>query len=218
MKHLFIILLSIMSTGRLFAWNEVTDTLSIDAVFEACVTMQESIETNDFTALSRAAEIIKENNVSSFALLRCKDETIPSLKSHFVFNDLFVDSLLAGDDPYGKADIINSSSSHRGQTEDGSILTKTCFVKAGGSTTHSFPSRGIQELGIVTEPGGKIYVRIHVTNHYGLDEWHDDYKSAKDGTNRYKTVFRLPMDKRNTVEIEVVNKGDKDISFVVISN
>ena len=79
-------------------------------------------------------------------------------------------------------------------------------------------SRGVQELGIVTEPGGKVYVKVRVTNASGLNEWHNDSKSAKDGTRRYKTRFNLPMDKRNTVEIEVINKGEKDTSFVVISN
>ncbi len=36
-----------------------------------------------------------------------------------------------------------------------------------------------QELGIVTEPGGKVAVRIHVTNSNGLNEWHNDNKNAK---------------------------------------
>lgn len=221
MKRLFIFLLSVLYVNCIYAQDvedEVTDSMSIDAVFEACVSMQESLEINDTTTLAEAAKALKDSKATSFTSLRCKDDTIQSLNGHFVFNDVFVDSLAAGGNPYDNADNINRSTTHRGQTTNGSILTKTCFVKAGKSTKHSFTSRGVQELGIVTEPGGKVYVKVHVTNTSGLNEWHNDNKSAKDGTRRYKTRFPLPMDKRNTVEIEVINKGDKDTSFVVISN
>ena len=221
MKHLFFFLLSVISFAGVYAQEtqeEVTDSMSIDVVFDACVSMQESLETNDTTSLAEAAKALKDSKASAFTSLRCKDDTIQSLNGHFVFNDVFVDSLAAGGNPYDNADNINRSTTHRGQTTDGSILTKTCFVKAGKSTKHTFTSRGVQELGIVTEPGGKVYVKVRVTNASGLNEWHNDSKSAKDGTRRYKTRFNLPMDKRNTVEIEVINKGEKDTSFVVISN
>lgn len=217
MKRIFFFLFSVFTVGGIYA-QETTDSLSIDAVFDACVLMQESLESNNIASLSEAARVFKESNAASFTSLRCKDDTVQSLNGHFVFNDVFVDSLAAGTNPYENADNINRFIIHRGQTTDGSILTKTCFVKAGKSTIHSFTSRGVQELGIVTEPGGKVFVKVHATNTSGLDEWHNDNKSAKDGAHRYKTRFTLPMDKRNTVEIEVINKGDKDVSFVVISN
>lgn len=221
MKCIFFFLLSVMSVVCVYAQDtqeEATDSMSIDAVFDACVSMQESLEANDTTALAEAAKALKDSKATSFTSLRCKDDSIQSLNGHFVFNDVFVDSLTAGGNPYENADNINRSTTHRGQTTNGSILTKTCFVKAGKSTKHSFTSRGVQELGIVTEPGGKVYVKVHVTNASGLNEWHNDNKSAKDGAHRYKTRFNLPKDKRNTVEIEVINKGSKDTSFVVISN
>ena len=217
MKRIFFFLFSVFAVSGIRA-QETTDRLSIDAVFDACVLMQESLELKDIASLSEAAKAFKESDAASFTSLRCKDDTVQSLNGHFVFNDIFVDSLAAGGNPYDNADNINRSTVHRGQTADGSILTKTCFVKAGKSTRHSFTSRGVQELGIVTEPGGKVFVKVHATNTSGLDEWHSDNRSAKDGARRYKTVFQLPMDKRNTVEIEVINKGEKDVSFVVISN
>lgn len=221
MKRLFFFLLSAFFIANTYAQDTqevATDSMSIDAVFDACASMQESLETNDTTALAEAAKALKDSNATSFTSLRCKDDTIQSLNGHFVFNDVFVDSLAAGGNPYEDADHINRSTTHRGQTTNGSILTKTCFVKAGKSTKHTFTSRGVQELGIITEPGGKVYVKVHATNTSGLDEWYNDNKSAKDGARRYKTRFTLPKDKRNTVEIEVINKGSKDTSFVVISN
>lgn len=221
MKRLFFFLLSVLSVSSIYAQDvnsEVSDSMSIDAVFDACVSMQESLETNDTTALVAAAKVLKDSQSTSFSSLRCKDDTIQSLNGHFVFNDVFVASLVAGGNPYENADSINRPITHRGQTTDGSILTKTCFVKAGKSTKHSFVSRGVQELGIITEPGGRVYVKVHVTNKSGLDEWHNDNKGAKEGVRRYKNRFTLPKEKSNTVEIVVINKGDKDTSFVVISN
>lgn len=215
-KFFFFLLMVSFSIAK--AQNNEIDSMSIDVVFEACAAMQESLEKNDTTALLEAASKLRNSKATSFTSLRCKDDTIHSINGHFVFNEAFVDSLVSGNDAYGNADIINRSTTHRGQTIDGSILTKTCFVKVGKSTKYTFTSRGKQELGIIAEPGGKLYVRVHVTNRNGLDARYNDDKNAVNGTRRYRKAFNLPMNQRNTVELEVINKGRKDTSFVVISN
>lgn len=217
MRHILFCLLTI-SFSVVRAQEIEADSLSIDAVFEACATMQESLENNDTTALVDAAAKLKNAKATSFTSLRCKDDSISSLEGHFVFNEVFVDSLATGKDAYSIADNINRSTIHRGQTFDGSILTKTCFVKAGKSTKYTFVSRGRQELGVITEPGGRVYVRVHVTNQNGFDARYNDDKNAVNGTHRYRRVFDLPIKQRNTVELEIINKGNKDTSFVVISN
>ena len=215
-KFFFFLLMVSFSIAK--AQNNEIDSMSIDVVFEACAAMQESLEKNDTTALLEAASKLRNSKATSFTSLRCKDDTIHSINGHFVFNEVFVDSLVSGNDAYGNADIINRSTTHRGQTIDGSILTKTCFVKVGKSTKYTFTSRGKQELGIIAEPGGKLYVRVHVTNRNGLDARYNDDQNAVNGTRRYRKAFNFPMNQRNTVELEVINKGRKDTSFVVISN
>lgn len=214
-KFLFTLIVSMCSVYA--SAQEVTDSMSIDDVMDACIAMQEALENNDTIALKKAAEDLRGTKTAAFTSLRCKDDSITSLSGHFVFNDVFVDSLAVGANPYEQADNINRSTTHRGQMTSGSKLTKTCMVKAGKSTRYSFASRGRQELGIVAEPGGLVTTRIHVTNTSGLNEWHNDTKNPN-GTRRYKIAFDLPSDKRNTVELEVINKSGKDISFVVISN
>lgn len=195
------------------------NVLSIDEAFKACVAMQESLVNRDSVALKKAALKLKNADVVMFSSLRCKDDSVASLNGHFVFDSDFADSIALGKDVYDNSDdIVARSINNRGQTSDGSILTKTCLVKAGKSTKYSFVSRGRQELGVVTEPGGKVAVRIHVTNKNGLNEWHNDNKNGKKGTSRFKTAFTLPDNRNNKVELEVVNRGNKNISFVVISN
>lgn len=214
-KILYTLIISICYVSA--SAQEIADSMSIDDVMDACISMQEALESNDTIALKKAAENLRETKTAAFTSLRCKDDSISSLNGHFVFNDVFVDSIAVGGNPYENADDINRSTTHRGQMTNGSKLTKTCMVKAGKSTKYSFASRGRQELGIVAEPGGLISVRIHATNNAGLDKWVVD-KQNPNGTRRYRNAFDLPSDKRNTVELEVINKSGKDISFVVISN
>lgn len=207
MRHILFFLL-VISFCVARAQEVETDNMSIDAVFEACAAMQESLENNDTTALIDAVTKFKEAKTTSFTSLRCKDDSVSSLKGHFVFNEVFVDSLAAGRDAYSNADDINRATTHRGQLTDRSILTKTCFVKAGKSTKYTFASRGRQELGIITELGGRVYVRVHVTNPNGFDARYNDDKNAVNGARRYRKTFDLPIKQRNTVELEVINRGE----------
>ena len=200
------------------AQNATTDSLSIDAAFEARIAMRDAVAANDSAAIKQSANDLKAAGTTNFNSLHCKDDNTASLNGHLVFDEAFADSIAEGKDVYGKADDMNSTKAHRGQTADGSILTKTCFVKAGKSTKYSFASKGHQELAVVAEAGCLVTMRIHVTNSAGLDTRFDDTKNVKKGMPQRKTSFELPTDRRNTVELEIVNCGKKDCSFVVISN
>lgn len=218
MKKILLVLFSVLCATTLSAQDKVDERMSIDAAINACIAMRDAVAANDSAAIKQSANDLKAAGTTKFNSLRCKDDSIASLKGHLVFDEAFADSLAEGKDVYDKADDLNRSTAHRGQTADGSILTKTCFVKAGKSTKYSFASKGHQELAVVAEAGGLVTMKIHVTNNAGLDERHDDTKSVKKGLPQRKTAFELPKDKRNTVELEVINCGKKDCSFVVISN
>lgn len=193
--------------------------MQIQAIIDACISMRDAVAAGDTAAIRQSGQDLKASGVTSFNSLRCKDDSIASLNGHLVFDEAFADSLAAGNTSvYDKADDMNRSTAHRGQTADGSYLTKTCFVKAGKSTKWSFASKGHQELAVVAEAGGLVTMKIHVTNSAGLDQRFDDTKYVKKGMSQRKTSFELPKDRRNTVELEIVNCGAKDCSFVVISN
>lgn len=83
---------------------------------------------------------------------------------------------------------------------------------------YTLPSKGRQELAVVSEAGGRVTMKVHVTNKKGLNKRYDDTTSVKLGLPNRKTTFMLPGDCVNIVELEVVNCSKKDISFVVISN
>lgn len=218
MRKIVIVLLSAFGTLAAYAQETCTDSMSIDAAFNACIAMRDAVANKDSVAIKQSANDLKAAGTTNFSSLRCKDDSIASLNGHLVFDEAFADSIAEGKDVYSKADDLNRSTAHRGQTSDGSILTKTCFVKAGKSTKYSFASKGHQELAVVAEAGGLVTMRIHVTNSAGLDKRFDDTKNVKKGMPQRKISFELPTDRRNTVELEIVNCGKKDCSFVVISN
>jgi hypothetical protein len=218
MRNFLITLLSVLGVLTVFAQKKADESLSIDAAVNACIAMRDAVANNDSVAIKQSANDLKAAGTTNFSSLRCKDDSISSLNGHLVFDEAFADSIAEGKDVYSKADDLNRSTAHRGQTADGSILTKTCFVKAGKSTKYSFASKGHQELAVVAEAGGLVTMKVHVTNSAGLDKRFDDTKNVKKGMPQRKTSFELPTDRRNTVELEILNCGKKDCSFVVISN
>ena len=219
MKKTTLIIFSVIYSFSAFAQDASTDSMQIQAVIDACISMRDAVAAGDTAAIRQSAQDLKASGVTSFNSLRCKDDSIASLNGHLVFDEAFADSLAAGNTAvYDKADDMNRSTAHRGQTTDGSYLTKTCFVRAGKSTKWTFASKGHQELAVVAEAGGLVTMKIRVTNSAGLDKRFDDTKSVKVGLSQRRTSFELPNDHRNTVELEVVNCGKKDCSFVVISN
>lgn len=219
MKKTALTILSVLCSFCSYAQDVSTDNMQIQAIIDACISMRDAVAAGDTAAIRQSGQDLKASGVTSFNSLRCKDDSIASLNGHLVFDEAFADSLAAGNTSvYDKADDMNRSTAHRGQTADGSYLTKTCFVKAGKSTKWSFASKGHQELAVVAEAGGLVTMKIHVTNSAGLDQRFDDTKYVKKGMSQRKTSFELPKDRRNTVELEIVNCGAKDCSFVVISN
>ena len=216
-RFTFILLFSICTTG-IFAQTEDSLSTEIQAVLNACINMREAVANSDYIAIKQSAEDLKRCNTTEFQSLRCKDETNYSLKGHLVFDEEFANGLAEGKNVYEKADSISRSRTCRGQSPNGKIFTKTCFVRAGKSTKYSFASKGFQELAVVAEAGGLVTLKIHVTNNRGLDVRYDDTTNVKTGLPHRKKSFTLPSDKRNTVELEIINCGKKDCSFVVISN
>lgn len=234
MKHISILLSVIMLVGTATALaqetsccpTEMADSVDIDTIqtdiiqsaIDASIALRDAAATGDTAALMQSARDLRECEIVNFNSLRCNDDTIHSMNGHLVFDEEFAESLASGQDAYQQADEMNRSSTHRGQTANGSILTRTCMVKAGKSTKYTFASKGHQELAVVAEAGGLVTMRIHVTNSAGLDTWYNDTRDVRKGRPQRKTSFELPNNRRNTVELEVINCTGCDISFVVISN
>ena len=219
MKKICTVIIALFCALSVFSQERETDSLSILEAINACINLRDAVANNDTTAIRQSAYELKSLELRDFSSLHCKDDAIASLKGHLVFDENFADSVITNRDAFQRADEINrETEAMRGQNPDGSISTKSCLVKAKGSTTYTFRAKGYQELAVVAEAGGLVTMKIHVTNSAGLDERHDDTKDVTKGQSYRKTSFNLPTDRVNLVELVVFNCGDKDISFVVISN
>lgn len=184
-------------------------------VYDACMSLREAISAGNTSGLRTANKKLKECNVNPFSSLRCLDDEPLSLDVHFVFDEVFVDSLIDGRDVYKFAQRYAEVRGVRGASSSGKVFTKTCAVRKSSSTKLTFVSRGHQELAIVTEPGGMVTLRIHDKTN---DKWYNDTKNIKKGQPSRTFVFDLPTSGRTSLEVEVKNCGKKDCSFVVISN
>lgn len=112
------------------------------------------------------------------------------------------------------------ASNKGGQTPENDILlTKKGTIKKNKTRKCSFASKGHQEFAVLAESGGFITLRIHITNSAGLDSiYYDEQEDVKEGRQQRIVFFDLPQDRRNNIELEVINCGQNDCNFVIISN
>ena len=176
----------------------------IQSAVNACISLRDALAENHTDSIDSSLSKLKSLNPEYFSNCICEDTLNVAIDGMLIFG-----KSLQND---------NYDSAERGQTYDGSILTKTCYVKAGQSSRYTFSSKGHQELAVIAESGGRLTMRIRVTNGAGLDKRFDDTDDVKRGRPQRQVSFDLPLNKKNVVELEIVNCGDKDCMFVVISN
>lgn len=189
-----------------------------DATVDACIAMRDAVANNDSIGIKKSADELRACKTSDFYSLHNQEDEEPSLNGHLVFDEVFADSLAEGKEVYQKADDFNRTRSDRGQTSDGSIKTKSCFAKAGQTVRYFFYATKHQKIAVVAEAGGLVTMKIHVTNSAGLNIKRNDTKNVNKGQPQRRASFDLPEHPRSKVEVEIINCGEKDCSFVVISN
>ena len=212
MKKNIVIAFTLLHTFSVLGQNLSQETL---AVFDACLKLRTAIGSGNTMGLRSANKALKQCNANPFTSLRCKDDKPLSLDGHFVFDDAFIDSLIAGRDVYRYAQRYAEARGVRGASSSGKVFMKTCAVRKSSSSKFTFVSRGHQELTVVTEPDGMVTLRIHDKTH---DKWYNDTKDVKKGQPSRTFVFELPVDERTILDVEVINCSKKDISFVAVSN
>lgn len=214
MKRLLVVLMLAACSMNNWVFAQ-TLSKEMQATLDACLQLRAAIGSGSMTQLKSANKAFKMCNVNEFVSLRCLDKSPLSLNGHFVFDEVFVDSLIVGRDVYKFAQRYAEIRGERGASSSGKIFARTCAVKKKSSAKYSFVSRGRQELAIVTEPRGMITLRIYDKTH---DNWYNDTKDVKDGQPSRYMAFDLPTNEKSLLEIEIINTSENDISFVIISN
>lgn len=200
-----------------FCTSAQTSSLSpqTQAVYEACIRLTKAIGSGSKVGLQAANKAFKACQAKEFSQLEVQDDKPLSLNNHFVFDEVFIDSLIAGRHVYQFAQRYADSRTVRGFSSSGNIFIATHAVNGNSSASYSFRSKGRQELAVVAEPGGKITLRIHDKTH---DTWYNDTEKVKEGKSSRLLAFDLPENGISVLEIEVINTTSRDISFAIISN
>ena len=184
-------------------------------LYTSCISMRNAVEEGNMTDLKNANNIFKlcKSHFWGSTLRNISEKTL-SFNGHFVFSPVFVDSLIAyGDRIYKYADHYNRIQYMQGaiREDEETVNYRTCIVGKSTSVKYSFYTRGHQELAFVTEPEGIIGIRIY-------DRTNNKPYYYDIGLPYRFITLELPQNKRSQLEIEIINKVNRDVSFVIISN
>lgn len=216
MKRLTIFIFAVLYALASYAQTEADDSARVQAVVDALLTMRDAAASNDTAALRRSAEALRACEVAEFRLLKCKDDSVIPLDGHLLFNEDFADSLAADRDVISRSEALRTTTGRRSATSANAVLTKTHCVKARQSCLFTFNATGSHIIHVVAEAGGRVSLKIHARNSSGFDKRFDDTTDVHPGRAHRKTTLRLPPSPASRVSLEVVNRSNKDISFVIV--
>lgn len=211
MKKIVISLLVLVS-GTLIHAQDFSDDFR--KVYDACMDLRMASVSGSSALMKSASTEIKAILPRYFGSLRCLDPIKPSLNGHFIFDYEFVDSLLVNKKVYTFAQQYAEREEKRGISSSKKIYMRTCCVGALSTSRYYFIAHGIQELAVVAEGDGLVNLRVYDSIN---KVWYNDTQDLNVGQASRTRRFTIPGGNVR-LEIEVENKIDKDISFVIISN
>lgn len=208
-----IVLIFALSIG-MSLWAQ-KPTPEVQATIDACVSLQHAVGSGSTEGLKQANAALKKCDVKPFNKLRCENNTCISLDEHFIFETEFIDSLIVNRKVYKFAQRYADRSAQRATSSSGKVFAKTFAVRGKSTAVFSLTTSGTQYIAVVTEPKGLVTLRIHDIKH---DEWYNDTEKTTDGLPCRIQVMELPKNEMSTLVIEVKNRSNRDISFVIIGN
>ena len=105
----------------------------------------------------------------------------------------------------------------RGVDRDGSKVTTRRFnVAKGSSVKFTVKCSSRLSVAVVPEAGGLVTMRLHAYNRHGFDRHFDDTEKFHQGKSYRKKKISVP-DMPTKVEIEVINRSSKNISYTLIT-
>lgn len=212
MKKLLFLFIAALCTVSVSAQQKLS--VQSQKLFDACWVLRTAISSGNTSSLKSANAAFRDCKSKDFSSLRIVSPKEKSLNGYFVWDEKFVDELVAGRDVRKFAQKYADNRAVRGTGNKG-LFTKTLFVDKKGSVKFTFPSRGIEELSVISEPGGRLTLRIYDKR---AKKWYNDTEDVKRGRAARTRIINLPEDVVSTLEVEVINCSNKNVSFVVLSN
>lgn len=186
----------------------------VKTVYEACIALRTAAKAGSEPQMKAANKLLKKCRPGYFGTLSQIDRNKVSLNDHFIFDTVFVDSLIQNRKVYTFAQKFHNNRRGASTSSNIKVYTRDYCVRANGTAKFKFIAQERQELALVTEPDGMVNLKVYDCRN---KMWHNDDDGLNTGKPYHVRVFDIPG---NSAEIlvEVINKTDKDVSFVIISN
>lgn len=207
------IIISAIFIGLSIFGNARTLSAPMEKAIEACTNLSKAIEATTTSQLKAANKMLKGADTVDFGDLWLEKGKGISLDGHFIFDEVFVDSLIVN------RKVIDFSSRYakmRGNRASRSIKCRvkmtTKALKAGQSSVWKTVNRRNPEYAVVAEPGGLLTMTIRDDDGKVL---YAETVNNKKGEPVRKAKVELP-DKATRIYIEVKNNGKTDASFALL--
>lgn len=187
------------------AATETTDSIDeFDAIVESVIAVRD--------AAAKGKKHVAESQSAAIALSGIKVEEMEG------------DTIGAPESPFTElwrltvelADSAKTEGTKRGDRNPASVTTRRFHVAKGSSAKIRLHSSKKLSVAAVPEAGARVTMLLHAHNRHGYDQHFDDTEKFHQGKNYRKKNIRLP-ESPTKVEIEVLNRSPKDISFILIT-
>lgn len=211
-KSLFLFLLA----SAYITANAQTLSAPMENAISACQGLSKAIEDSSTAPLKAANKVLKAADIINFGDLSLHKGKELDLNGHFIFDEEFVDSLVANRKVLEFSRKYAEKRSHRGSTGvDGRIRMTTKALKSGQTSIWKTVNRGDAEFAVVAEAGGLLTMTIRDGAGKVL---YAETKDNKKGASIRKAQLKLPENKMTTLFIEITNHSKSDSSFAFLKN
>ena len=193
-----------------------TLSASMEKAVSACQGLTAALKTASPTPLSAANMKLKSADIVDFADIVLVKGQEMNVNGHFIFDEVFVDSLIVNKKVMSfSMQYLVDRASRSSTGVDGRICMTTKGLKAGKSAIWKTVNRDVAEFAIVAEPDGMLTMTIRDKKGNVL---YAETEHNKQGASMRKAQIKLPAEKRTELFIEIVNHGKKDTSFAILKN
>ena len=172
----------------------------VDMIVGSMMTVRDAVANGDSIAIAGEMERLASTDIKINDEIRPEDYAGSS-------ESLFLETW---------KDAIHGSKLTRDRGVDREVTTRRFNVAKGSSVKFTVKCSSRLSVAVVPEAGGLVTMRLHAYNRHGFDRHFDDTEKFHQGKSYRKKKISVP-DMPTKVEIEVINRSPKNISYTLIT-
>lgn len=190
----------------------------IDRMAQLIQTLDSAYNNNDKSTINRTINILINDYDIHYSTDLLSD-SLSSLKNNF---DIVWDSVITEcHNPHHREYNASRLDGILGKYRDIKkeiplVFTYRIKLKSNSAEKYVINGRNMISIAVVPESGGKVTMRIHAYDRKGFDKRWDDSEQFHQGKRYRKRTISLPKNP-TTVDVEIINHSERDISAIVIA-